>query len=348
MYSTCLFCHSRLGTNEVIEPFPVGRRVAIDSAKGRLWVLCSRCDEWNLSPLEERWEAIEQCERLFRGARLRVSTQQIGLARLAEGLEIVRIGKPLATEFAAWRYGRVLSSRYWKSLAARGANAAGRWAAFAAGFAIWVGAGLLAAGAYAVAIVGGREYWRRRIIASIRGEDERLLSIPNWLLRRSLLVSDPYGDSPWMLKVVHADGTAFLSGKPAERAMGVLLAHVNRDSGWQRDIDDALALIEASGGSDALLARCGELADDTRAHVIIGDTTAPSGARASELGTLARGKRLALEMAVHEQTERRAAEGELESLREAWAEAEEIAAIADDLLLPPSIEEFLQRHRRPR
>jgi hypothetical protein len=43
--------------------------------------------------------------------------------------------------------------------------------------------------------------------------------------------------------------------------------------------------------------------------------------------------RLALEMAAHEDIERRAMEGELAALEAAWAEAEEIAAIADNLVL---------------
>jgi hypothetical protein len=42
-------------------------------------------------------------------------------------------------------------------------------------------------------------------------------------------------------------------------------------------------------------------------------------------------ERLALEMAMHEETERRALEGELALLAAAWREAEEIAAIADEL-----------------
>ena len=40
---------------------------------------------------------------------------------------------------------------------------------------------------------------------------------------------------------------------------------------------------------------------------------------------------LALEMALHEETERRALDGELEALEEMWRQAEEIAAIADRL-----------------
>ncbi len=36
---------------------------------------------------------------------MRASTDNIGLARLHEGLELVRIGRPQRPEFAAWRYG---------------------------------------------------------------------------------------------------------------------------------------------------------------------------------------------------------------------------------------------------
>jgi hypothetical protein len=54
--------------------------------------------------------------------------------------------------------------------------------------------------------------------------------------------------------------------------------------------------------------------------------------------------RLALEMAAQEAAERRALEGELALLEQAWREAEEIAAIADSLLMPRWIEEYVQRH----
>ena len=55
---------------------------------------------------------------------------------------------------------------------------------------------------------------------------------------------------------------------------------------------------------------------------------------------------LALEMALHEEQERLALEGELWRLERAWEEAEEIAAISDDLLLPEGAEEFLEEQRR--
>src|SRR5688500_1795019 len=65
VYATCLFCHAPLGRNETLESFPVGRRLAYDAERGRLWVVCRRCERWNLTPLEERWEAIEAAERLY-------------------------------------------------------------------------------------------------------------------------------------------------------------------------------------------------------------------------------------------------------------------------------------------
>jgi hypothetical protein len=50
-------------------------------------------------------------------------------------------------------------------------------------------------------------------------------------------------------------------------------------------------------------------------------------------------------MALHEEQERRALEGELWRLERAWEEAEEIAGISDSLLLPEGTDEFLERHR---
>ena len=56
-------------------------------------------------------------------------------------------------------------------------------------------------------------------------------------------------------------------------------------------------------------------------------------------------QRLALEMALHEEAERRAMEGELAALELAWKEAEEIAAISDNLFLPGSVVESLAKLR---
>ena len=57
-------------------------------------------------------------------------------------------------------------------------------------------------------------------------------------------------------------------------------------------------------------------------------------------------ERLALEMAVHEEAERRALDGELARLAEEWKEAEEIAAIADDMFVEPNVSDWI-RDRAP-
>jgi hypothetical protein len=103
MHATCLLCEAPFGSNDALETLPVGRRIAFDGAKGRLWVVCRKCERWNLTPFEERWEAIEDAERAFRSTRIRVSTDNIGMARLRDGTDLVRIGAPMRPEFAAWR-----------------------------------------------------------------------------------------------------------------------------------------------------------------------------------------------------------------------------------------------------
>ena len=100
-----MFCNKPLGTNEVVEAFPVGRRLAFDASEAGSGSCAENASGGTCRPLEERWEAVETCERIFRGTRIRVSTENIGLAKHPEGLELVRIGEPLRPEFAAWRYG---------------------------------------------------------------------------------------------------------------------------------------------------------------------------------------------------------------------------------------------------
>ncbi len=59
--------------------------------------------------------------------------------------------------------------------------------------------------------------------------------------------------------------------------------------------------------------------------------------------------RLAIEMAVNEQTERHAFEGDMWLLEHAWKQAEEIASIADDLTSPAEINfKLLDLQRRNR
>jgi hypothetical protein len=51
-------------------------------------------------------------------------------------------------------------------------------------------------------------------------------------------------------------------------------------------------------------------------------------------------------MAAHEESERRALEGELALLENAWKEAEEVAAIADNMFLPAFVEDWMRARKK--
>ena len=340
MYSTCLFCNASLGTNEVIESFPVGRRLAFDAANGRLWVVCRKCERWNLSPLEERWEAIETCERSFHDTRLRVSTDNIGLARVAEGLELVRVGPALRPEFAAWRYGDQFGRRRRRKMVRVGLGVGIVGGAIAGGVALGVSAGVGFGS-------GGWWIWRgiyasyRRIaygspqavvarIPYAGGEGEEVIALKRHQLEDVRLGTA--GGGRLLLSLPRGRDSVHLTGEDAERAAGYVLPAINWAGAEKRDVDRAVQLIEDSRKSPSEFVR--ELAQ--RAGV---------GHRLHELPSASR---LALEMAAHEESERRAMEGELALLEAAWRQAEEIAKIADNLLVPPSVDEFLERNRARR
>jgi hypothetical protein len=352
VYRTCIHCCQDLGRNEVVEPFPVGRRLAFDSAKGRLWVICPHCGRWNLTPLEERWEAVEDCERRFRGLRLRAQTANIGLTRLSEGLELVRIGRPLRPEFAAWRYGREFTRRRTRYVLA--ATAVG----FAAG-------GIALAGIYAAPalVLPHAAGWLYEIFKhGVKAPPS--VELPrgpgrSWTVdcSNTMLLTEGSG---WRLSVKHHFGRAELSGDEARRWLNHLLARVNRSGGSDGLVADAVKQIEATP-TDVFIRTLAEESDRLWAvdRVRIRRYESELNERLLEfdsqhdnpptndagLAQLPAARRLALEMALHESTEQVAIDGELGALEAAWREAEEIAGIADDLLLPSSIAAFIERNR---
>ncbi len=329
MYTTCMFCNRDLGRNEVVETFPVGQRLAFDSERGRLWVVCPKCERWNLTPLEERWEAVETCERLFRGTRLRASTDNVGLARHGSGLELVRIGPALRPEFAAWRYGDQFGRR--------------RRRAFIYGGGAMVALAGLAIGGLATGFVSGAVvsqfgnfaniYNSTRTRARVRtGEGELLkLKTPDLAKVRFLETSDEQG---WALELRRGKREVQLEGERARRAAGVVLPAINAAGGTRTTVQDAVRRIEEAGHPERFL----EEVTRMRRPGYVGDPT-------GLVQKLPKPTRLALEMALHEETEMRALQGELWRLERAWKDAEEIAAIADGLLLPEGTDEFVERHR---
>jgi hypothetical protein len=341
MYSTCLFCAQPLGRNEVLEQFPVGRRIAFDAEKGRLWVVCLRCARWNLTPLKERWEAIEQAERLFRGTRLRMSTDHIGLARLPEGLELVRVGRPARPEIAAWRYGNQFARRRRNRLLGAGALATGGGLLVVGSLAAGLGIlGWHLGNAGAQAISNGVP---RRTIARMRGADGTLIRVQRRHLHQSSLAVSR--DGSFALELEHTGGSLFLQGADAKRMASKIFPAVSGFGGTRDEVRLAVERLDRAGDSERFLidaARRG--ATLTGGGHANGRRTASDDAE-SGLLALSTSFSLALEMALHEEQERRALEGELEELEREWRQAEEIGAIADSMFLPPWMDEAIRRLR---
>lgn len=373
MYSTCLFCNSSLGTNEVVEHFPIGRRLAFDEATGRLWVVCRKCERWNLSPLEERWEAIEECERLFRETKLRVSTDNIGLAKVSEGLELVRIGRPQRPEMAAWRYGDQFGRRRRRYYTYAGIGAAAVAGVYVVGPALGLyaigGVGFLGQMPQLMAQGYRRAFGRVKVPMPwmekplvLEAEQVAKVSVVTddnplgWALRvpvsrKKFVVPDEprrLGEPPrprleYVERLPYAAGkrsrtSAVFVGDEAIRVAGKILPKINMSGAGKDDVQRAVKLIE----------------DDANPHRLFGAqarrTIAGSAKLAAEQGqalkAVPKPMRLALEMTLHEETERRALEGELAMLEAAWREADEIAGISDSLLLPAEVDGWLARLKR--
>lgn len=329
MYRHCIYCSASLGANEAIEHFPVGRKVAFDAAKGRLWAICATCARWNLAPIEERWEAVEEAERRFVASRTRVHRENIGLARLADGTRLVRIGRALPREMAAWRYGEQLRQRRTRYL-------------------LWGLAGLALPGAllglqvagvigFASLVMPGINYARDELAA--RRRVHRLpagtaTAYPVVLRRRHVeragLREGPGGEMQivlWEAPDHTPQSPLVVRGAEALRLLERVMVVVNRAGARAHHVDGAVDALSRAGTGE-FLARA---VRDGRSLRI--GAASPSGLPYT---ALARVEALALEMALHEERERRALDGELTLLESAWRDAERIADIADRLALPSS------------
>jgi hypothetical protein len=290
-------------------------------------VVCARCTRWNLTPVEERWEALEACERLFRESRMRASTDNIGMARIPGGLDLVRVGKPAGREMAAWRHSGSFARR-WRTR----------------GLPVKVLAGLAAA----VPIVNpmlGLGFVPMMAVAvgagGAIGVVQKLIELP----RRARVVSP-------------AGHIATVKGK----GLGsVVLARVDGGLGV-RSLDRYGG--DAVGGTGAVHALrsvmtarnyAGAPAYEVEREVALLDRFPDAGAfitklvnamEGSTLGSIPPDVSLALEMALYDDVERRAMEGELAALETEWRAAELIAAIADGLLVPADIWEGVERLKR--
>ncbi len=314
MFKTCAFCNAPFDGDGGPSGLGVGRRLAFDEWRGRLWVVCSKCSRWNLTPLDDRLERIEAVARAVRdergGSRVVASTEQVALIRW-QRYDFVRVGKPLRVELATWRYGERLRTRQRErmkvviplTVAAVGLGIAANVAAGGGlGVFVW-NLHRLVDQAY-IGIIG-----RRKVVLAeppICAHCASLMELRARHVQHARIVPDAHAEVAVVLSCpkCRREG-AQLTGLDAVRALRQGLTYLNVTRTGRRQAELAAWTVESVGGPDRLVQ------DLAR--------------RQLTLRSLRPERRLALEMAVDERAE-------VEELERQWREAEEIAEIADGTL----------------
>jgi hypothetical protein len=329
MYATCAFCSGALGGDGGASGLGVGKRLAYDGWKSRAWVICQRCGRWNLTPYDERLEVIAALERMAAAGRVAATTDQVALVR-AGPYDVVRVGTPPRVEMAGWRYGERIKARERERLkvlvpvtvAAVGATIALNVAAGGSigGF-LWQVPNI--SDQIYTSIVGARKV---KIEPPVCGRCGAIMVLRARHVQHARLTRTTHQDLALLLRCPRCEAVgAMLEGPDAELALRHGLTYVNLRKGKRvkRKAEEAARYVERHGGPEALIV-----------------TAARNEIRVSSL----RGAEgLAMEMAVDERAEVRDLERE-------WRRAEEIAEIADNLIVPPAVErrlEDLKRTRQP-
>ncbi len=337
MYTQCLVCHTPFPPNEELEYFSTSTRVAYDAQRGRLWAICRSCKRWSLAPIEERWEALEELEKLVKDrAKLLSQTDNVSLLR-AGNLDVVRVGRANLPEEAWWRYGRELTSRAEKhrrltfmGTAAAGAAIAGGWAT---GGITWLGAWLL--WDYTPQQVTRGARWLRFGGSAWRG-NQRCARCGQVFHRiayrdRTQVILSPGGDLGDALSVTQrcplcgdlGDGGLHLRGKEGEYVSRRLLAYHHHAGASEKRVRSATRLIEEAGSPEDL----------TRIVIKEG----------RRLGDLQGTSAIALEIAANDTVEQHLLELGLAEVEAHWEREEELASIIDGELTPLPMMESLRR-----
>ncbi len=337
LFTRCLVCGTPFPPNEALEHFPHAKRVAFDPVRGRLWAVCRTCNRWSLSPIEERWEALEELEKLVTDrARLLSKTDNIALMRV-DGLDVVRVGSANLTEEAWWRYGREFTKRReaYKKVTFAGSVAAGAiiWGGWATGGLGWLGAWLLWENA--PDSVASMARWLR--FGSTAWSGEQRCSNCGFLIQnlefreRSKTILEPVREGPGVLGIARRcpvcheikGGGLHLTGPEGEHAVRRMLAHQHHRGAGEKQVKSATRLIHEAGSPEDLT------------RIVVRDGRA--------LSDVQRTGAIALEIAANESVERRLLEMELGELEAHWRQEEELAGIIDGELTPLPMMESLRR-----
>jgi hypothetical protein len=322
MFRHCGFCNTAFDGDGGPSGLGVGRRLAFDEWKGRLWVVCPRCSRWNLTPFDDRLERIDAVARAAAEGRVTASTQHVALIRW-QRYDLVRVGKPPRVELATWRYGERLRNRQRERMKVVVPLTV-------AAIGLGVAANVVAGGGFGVVvwnihrvvdwmylrIVGGRKVSMSEL--PVCASCGSMMQLRARHVQHARLVSDIHADVAVVLSCprCHREG-AQLNGTEAVQVLRQGLTYLNLRRGGRRRAEDAAREVDQVGGPDVLVRQIAQ--------------------RALTLRSLRPERGLALEMAVDERAE-------VEELEQQWHEAEEIAEIADGTLgTSYEVEELLRR-----
>lgn len=287
-------------------------------------------------PIEDRWEALEELEKLTTDkARLLSQTDNIALLR-AGPLEIVRVGRAKLNEEAWWRYGRELTTRKkkWDKLGVAGTVAAG--AVVAGG---WAAGGISMLGIWLIMGHGSETVrdgarWLRFGSSAWRGEEQ----CPRCgHVFRSIAFRDRASiglfptEEPGGIELVarcprcgqYREAGLHLRGADADRTLRRVLAYHHFSGASENRVHKATRLIQEAGSPQDLT------------RIVVRD--------GRRLGDLQRTGGIALEIAANEATEQHLLELEVADLEAHWRREEELAAIIDGELTPLPVLEQMRR-----
>jgi hypothetical protein len=322
----CLACSREFPTSSELEWLTVGRKVAFDPMRGRLWVVCQWCGHWSLVPMDHRWEAVEELERLAHTrATVLGTTDQVSLLDLG-AVEAVRIGRAPGREEAWWRYGREFRGRRlrYNMITRTGGTAAAivvgtavacftllvpdvalaRWRTIRAFPGQARNSGSAAAESFERWFRYGRVAWQGAVPCQACGHV--LTALPFSTRGTALLQPDRSVQVPCD-HCRSADGRHVIAGRDGEQIVRRLLAYENIAGADDRQLDAAVQLIRS------------------------GQVRAPG---AISLRGARRETLVGLELLLAEQREARLLGWEIADLQARWEIAEELARIIDRELTP--------------
>jgi hypothetical protein len=320
LYPRCLFCRGAFPRSALFERVPPGACLAYDPERGRIWSVCERCSRWNLIPLDERFDAVDELERVIRDRAVSVATTANVALYEVDDLAIVRLGPASLVEHVAWRYGR--------ELIARGAVFQRRRTRFNA-----FTAGALARAGEALGAWKLDRYWGPSDAADIL-RWQRFGSVA-WTGRTpcpfcASVLHTLHFDSSWWLYPRIESGRLVVgvpctrcdpwtprnvfdvTDEDAEIVLRRVLAYQHVAGASERAVTNAATLIEHAGSADRLL------------------RDLSSGRRS--LWGLGAVRTLALEIAVNHLAEQRERQARLVAWEAAWRIEEPLARIVDDEL----------------